>query len=140
MSAACSTAISPFTSTYGNGIIHIYLCPNSPFLFHSSLNTGYYLYIIDIGDPNNVVELETKTTTAIAKGFYISGTYAYVADNGGGIKIFSINYLYETSEPGGDGDLGISSFFIPILIIGLALGVLIVLQTNCRTKIKSKSK
>ena len=99
-----------------------------------------YFYIIDVEDPNNVVELEKKTTNAYAKGFYISGTYAYVADNGGGIKVFSINYLYETSEPGGDGDLGISSFSLPILVIGLTLGVLIVIQTNYKIKIKSKSK
>jgi len=99
-----------------------------------------YLKILDIGDSDNVEELETKTTTANAKGFCISGTYAYVADNGGGIKVFSINYLYEDLDPGGNSELGISSISIPILIIGLALGVLIVIQTNCRTKIKIKSK
>ena len=99
-----------------------------------------YLKILDIGDPDNVEELETKTTTANAKGFCISGTYAYIADNGGGIKVFSINYLYEDLESGRNSELGISSFSLPILVIGSTLGVLIVIQINCRKKIKSKSK
>lgn len=99
-----------------------------------------YLKILDIGDRDNVEELETKTTTANAKGFCISGTYAYIADNGGGIKVFSINYLYEDPESVENSELGISSFSLPILIIGSTLGVLIVIQTNYRIKIKSKSK
>ncbi|MFX1503475.1 MAG: LVIVD repeat-containing protein [Promethearchaeota archaeon] len=100
-----------------------------------------YLDIVDIGDPNNVIELETKTTNGIAEGFCISGTYAYVADNGGGIKIFSINHLYEDKiapdESDGSDEPEISSYHILILIMGLLLGIIITVKTRFNRKFKS---
>ena len=145
-----------FTSP-GELFIYDISTPGSPQLVDSIIGIGdcndfevvgdiiYYTYsqqlkIVDISNPDKILELETKTTSAAAKGFCISGNYAYVADNGGGIKVFSINQLYEdrTSSPNGTEPPNISSFSVPILLIGLFLGISIVALFKVKYKSKFK--
>lgn len=97
-----------------------------------------YLKIVDISKYNAVEELATKTVSADAKGFCIAGTYAYIADNGGGIKVFSINDLYEEPSLNGDTPASISSYYIPLIFVISILEVGVLVRIKLKHKSKSK--
>lgn len=97
-----------------------------------------YLKIIDISNYDAVQELATKTVSANAKGFSICGTYAYIADNGGGIKVFSINNLYEEPSLNGDNPASISSYYLPFIFLAFLLEVGVLVRVKLKNKSKSK--
>lgn len=98
-----------------------------------------YLKIIDISNYDAVKELATKTLSANAKGFSICGIYAFIADNGGGIKVFSINHLYEETLSNEDITPSISSYSLLFLFTASILSILVLVQKKIKNKIKPKN-
>ncbi|MHA1105132.1 MAG: LVIVD repeat-containing protein [Promethearchaeota archaeon] len=95
-----------------------------------------YLKIVDISNYDAVKELSTKTVSADAKGFSVSGTYAFIADNGGGIKVFSINHLYEETTSNEDTIPLIDSYYLPFFYLVLFSTVGVITSIRLKKKLK----